>query len=313
MILIVFVVSILVYVLFSAFSAYREGVADFKKDAVSIQWTYYLLALLAVFLADVIAFPKWYIYCKRLNIRISTWRNFMLYMSLNSMNIVPGRWGRAIASYLIRSMKGNRIASTFPAVVVDIFTDFLGFGIVAIVVAFLVNRYLLVSIVLIAILLLPFIFLFSRKAYRFIRKRLDSFKRLRSILDGEEAYFQASRLLGGDVYLYSLAITIPSTLLSAISLMFVMLAFGVPLTISYIPSVFFVYCTVTLLGMASGIPGSFGIADISLLGLLLLFFQPLGVDISTATLITIFTRIATLWWGELYGFGFLAYVARFFA
>jgi|GEM_PF-1213290 uncharacterized protein (TIRG00374 family) len=303
--------SVVVYICFSIFAAYSSGAASFRKDIASISWIDYLAALVCVFLADVIAFPKWGLYCRRLGIKIGIAKNFAIYMSLNSMNIVPGRWGRAIASYLLKKTNGIRFASTLPAVVVDIFTDFAGFGIVAIAAALFVRGYLLISMVLVAILLLPFVFLFSRRAYRLVRRKLERFKILRKVLEGEDAYFRASRTFGLDVYLYSLLVTIPSTLLSALALYFVILTFGVHIGLGYLPTIVFIYCTVTLLGMVSGIPGSLGVADVSMLGLLLLFLQPFGIDLGIASLVTIFARIATLWWGELYGFGFLAYVVRY--
>lgn len=301
--------SIILYIILTLISAYNNAEA-FGNYISSIKWYYYLLALLTVFAADVIAFPKWALYSRLLNIKMGTRKSFELYMSLNAMNITPGRWGRAIASYLIKKSKGIGVGHTFPAVVADIFTDFVGFGIVSVFFSFIIHRYFIESLFLVLIFFIPFIFLFSNRAYKLIKRKLEKHRRLAAIFENGDQYFQSSKKFSKRTYVYSLLFTVPSNILSGVSLYFIMLAFGVHVSAAYIPTIIFIYCIVTLLGMVSGIPGSLGVAEVSLLALLIVFFKPLGVGLSLATLITIFARVAMLWWVELYGFIFLAYVLR---
>ncbi|MDE1825331.1 MAG: flippase-like domain-containing protein [Candidatus Micrarchaeota archaeon] len=307
----ILIFSFLVFVAIAGFAIYKEGLENFVLVVKSINLGYYALSLLAVFVAYVIRFPKWELYMKSLGVRLARAKNFMIYLSMYSMDITPGRWGRAVVSYTINRITGTRFSRTFPAIVADIFTDFAGFAFVAIIAAFIVQQYLLVAIILTVLLLIPFIFLYNRRAYSLFRDRLRKKRFFRKMFAFGDRYFRHNRLLSKRVYVYSMIYTVPSMALNAVSLYFVMLAFGVHVGIAYLPLIVFIFTMSTLLGMVTGLPANLGVTDAALFGFLIATFGSFGVGFDLASVITIFSRVANVWFVQLFGFGSLAYTIRY--
>ncbi|MDE1761956.1 MAG: flippase-like domain-containing protein [Candidatus Micrarchaeota archaeon] len=303
--------SFLIFLGIAAYAVYKIGYSNFLETVASIKLGYYAIALLVVFFAYVIRFPKWELYMKRLGVRIGRLQNFLIYMSMYSMDITPGRWGRVVVSYTINRLTGTKFSKTLPAVVADIFTDFAGFAFVAVVAAIFVGQYVIVAIVATILLLLPFVFLYSKRAYSLFSKRLHNKKLFRRLFEVGDKYFRHNKLLGIDVYANSMAYTIPSMAINAVSLYFVMLAFGVNLSLHFIPIVIFIFSMSTLLGMLTGLPANLGITDATLFGFLLAFFGGDGIGVGLASVITIFARLANVWFVQLFGFSSLAYTIRY--
>jgi len=303
--------SAVIFLAISILAILNEGVPKFIATVLKINGFYYSIALLLIFSAYLLRYPKWEMYMKRLGVKIQRRKNFWIYLSMYSMDITPGRWGRAIVSYTINRLTGVKFGRTFPAIVTDIFTDFLGFVIICLFFSFLVHQYLLESVIISLILMLPFVFLYHRGPFTFIKRKLSRFSRLRSFFEVGDLYFKNNKRLGGDVYWYSLLYTVPSMFLNALSLYFIILSFGVSLPPIYIPAIIFVFTSSLLLGMITGIPANLGVTDAVLLGFLVAFFGSAGVDFGVASVITIFSRMANVWFVELFGFIALLHTMKY--
>ncbi len=301
-------ISFVIFIIIAALAVINEGLSDFIGNLLRINLYYMAAALGAVFLSYAMRFPKWHIYLKQLKVRLDLKKSFLIYMSMYSMDLTPGRWGRAVVSFTINKITGAKFGRTFPAVVADNFTDFAGFAAVAIVAAFFVNKYILLSVVLIVLMFLPFIFLYMDRPFRYLRRRFGESKRLAGFFKAGNLYFRNNRMLDRKAYLYSMVFTVPSVILIGIALYFVILGFGVSLSPSYLPIVIFIYCSSTLLGMASGVPGTLGVTDAALLGYLSIML-PIGFGVVAA--VTILFRIATVWFVELFGFISLVFTFRY--
>ncbi len=310
-ILVVMLISLLVFVVISALAILNEGFNSFVKSILSINIFYFFLAFVILFLGYVIRYPKWELYIKRLGLRIARTSNFMIYLSMYSMDITPGRWGRGIVAYTINKITNTKFAKIFPAIVADNFTDFFGFIALSLIMAFLVGKYLLLSIVITVILMLPFIFLFNKGPFELLKRRFGNIRWLRGFFKEGALYFKNSKALGIDTYIYSMIYTIPSMFLNGVALYFVILSTGVNLNISFIPIVVFVYTSSLLIGIITGIPGALGVTDAALISYLTLFFGPLGIDFGLASVITILFRIVSLWFVEGFGFAAFAYTLRY--
>ncbi len=131
--------SFLVFVAIAGYAIWNEGVSNFVRTFESMNLKYFAAALALIFISYSMRFPKWSLYLKRLGVEIPAGRSFVIYLSMYSMDITPGRWGRAIVSYTINKLSKVKFAVTFPAVVADIFTDFLGFAVITDVTALIVN------------------------------------------------------------------------------------------------------------------------------------------------------------------------------
>ena len=142
-ILVVMLISLVIFVVISALAILNEGFNSFVKSILSINIFYFFLAFVVLFLGYVIRYPKWELYIKRLGLRIARTSNFMIYLSMYSMDITPGRWGRGIVAYTINKITNTKFAKIFPAIVADNFTDFFGFIALSLIMAFLVGKYCL--------------------------------------------------------------------------------------------------------------------------------------------------------------------------
>jgi len=303
--------SIVIFLAISVLAVLNEGLPKFVGTIASINPLYYSLALLFVFLSDLVGFPKWNRFIKKLGIKIHTKKNLAIYMSMFSMDITPGRFGRAIASSTLNKVTGMRFAKTFPAVIADIFTDFVGFVSVVLLSSFLVRKYLPISIGISVILLLPFVFIYTRKPYEYLKKKLGGRKRFEPIFEFGDMYFTSHKLLDKKTYAYAMLFTIPAVIFSGLSLYFVILSFGINLSISFLPTLLFIFTSSLLLGMITGVPGTLGVADAAMLSYLVAFFPSMGITFGIASAITIFFRIAAIWFDTGVGTIFLLYTFRY--
>lgn len=301
---IILIISVIVFLAIAVIAILNEGVANFIATVWSINPLYYLAAFVVLFISYAMKFPKWEMYLNSLKVKLNRWDDFVVYMSMYSMDITPGRWGRAIVSYTINNITGTNFARTFPAVVADIFTDFLGFGILTVAAALFVQKYILLSMGITALLLLPFLFVYTRAPFEFLRKKFAKIKRFKEFFQLGEIYFKENKRLGTKDYLYSMGLTLPSVILTGLSLYFVILAFGIHIGLAQLPLVIFIYCSSLLFGIISGVPGTLGVTDAILVGYLTAFFPGFGITLGVASVITIFFRIVSVWFVQ--GFSSIA-------
>lgn len=310
-------ISFLVFIAIAAYAIWNEGLGQFIDAFVSINAWFFAAALLVILASYSMRFPKWSLYLKKLGVHIPLRRNFVIYMSMYAMDITPGRWGRAIVSYTINKLSNVRFAATFPAVVADIFTDFLGFAIITDVTAVVVGKFVFLAFVITFLLIVPFLFVYIRRPFEFVKKKYMKFrmrfkilKRLDIVISTADMYFENNKKLGLMPFLYSMALTIPSMFLNGMALFLVIEAFGVHLTIADIPIVLFIFSSSLVLGMITGIPGTLGVTDAALVSQLQIFF-PETIGLTIASAITIMFRVATVWFVEGFGLASLLYSMKY--
>ncbi len=303
--------SLLVFIAIAVLAILNEGVGKFVATLESINLLFYAAALVCVFLSTLICYPKWAMFVKKLGIEIPWRKNLAIYMSMFSMDITPGRWGRAAAAFTLNRVTRLSFGRTFPAVVADILTDFLGFIAVALVSAFLVRSFTLVSVVISILLLIPFFFIYVKAPFDWVRKKLKRVKFLKVVFATAQLYFKNSRSIDLGAYAYAMLFTIPSVILASLALYFVILSFGISIGPALLPTVAFIYTSSLLIGMVTGIPGTIGVTDAALIGYLVAFFSTDGVTFGVASAIVIFFRIASLWFSEGVGTLFLVYTFRY--
>ena len=314
---IIFILSFLTFAAIAAVAMYKEGVHSFVDTFESIRLGYFALALGIILFSYTVRYPKWSLYLRKLGVRIPFWKNFVIYMSMYSMDVTPGRWGRAIVSYTMNRLSGVHFARTFPAVVADIFTDFLGFAVITDVMAIAVGRFVFLVLLISTILVVPFFFVYVQRPFDYVRskfvryrRRWGVLRRLDTVFSTATLYFKHNRKLGWGPFIYSMVITIPSMFLNGMALYVTMLAFGIPLTFSQIPVVIFIFSSSLLLGMVTGIPGTLGVTDAALISQLQIFFPGI-IGLSAASAITIFFRIASVWFVQGFGLVALIYTMRY--
>lgn len=313
----IFALSFLTFVAIAALAMYKEGAHAFIETFESVNVSYFALALGIILFSYTIRYPKWSLYLRRLGVRIPLWKNFVIYMSMYSMDVTPGRWGRAIVSYTMNRLSGVHFARTFPAVVADIFTDFLGFAIITDVTAIAVGRFVFLALLITTVLVVPFFFVYVQRPFDYVkgkfvkyRKRWKVLQRFDNVFSTATLYFKHNKKLGWGPFIYSMVLTIPSMFLNGMALYVTMLAFGIPLDLSQVPIVIFIFSSSLVLGMVTGIPGTLGVTDAALISQLQIFF-PGMISLSAASSITIFFRIASVWFVQGFGLAALLYTMRY--
>lgn len=309
--------SFLVFVAIAAYAVWQEGVSNFVHTLESVNLEYFVAALALIFVSYAMRFPKWSLYLQRLGVKIPTGRNFVIYLSMYSMDITPGRWGRAIVSYTINRLSNVKFAVTFPAVVADIFTDFLGFAIITDATALIVGKFVVLSFVITFLLIVPFLFVYIQRPFEYVKKKYLKFrnrfrllKKLDIVVSTADLYFKHNKKLGIGPFLYSMALTIPSMFFNGMALFLIIESFGVPLNGSSVATVLFIFSSSLVLGMITGIPGTLGVTDAALVSQLQIFF-PGVIDLGMASAITILFRIASVWFVEGFGFAAFLYTLRY--
>jgi glycosyltransferase 2 family protein len=254
----------------------------------------------------LLKYCKWSYYIKKLGLKVSTRKNFAVYMSVYSMDITPARIGRVVAAYTLNKITKIKFAQIVPIVTMDIFTDFLGTAILALIISLYLNRYVVYVAVVDFLLLIPFVFIIDDWLYNLIKKHLKSGKFLRLFsIYGDQYYTSQSMLNNPKIYLTSLIFTLPAELLNSMALYFTLQSIGV------IPSIsesIFAYSTTLIFGMVSSLPGGIGVTDGTMVALLNTVY---GLSTAVSSAATIMSRMATLWFGVILGAVFLAYTIRY--
>ena len=266
----------------------------------------YALAFLSVLAGFVIKYGKWNYYMDKLKLKVPRLKNLAVYMSVYSMDITPGRIGRVVAAYTLSRITKIHLAQIVPVVTMDIFTDFLGAGLLALFASLYLNRYVLYVIAIDLVLLIPFAFILDDWLYKRIKSRIKKSRFLKLFtIYGDQYYASQGVLNRPKVYLVSVLFTLPAEFLNSMALYFTLSAIGIMPKLSEST---FAYSTTLVFGMVSGLPGGIGVTDGTMVALLNTVYH-LSSAVSSAA--TIMARMATLWFGVLLGAIFLIYTIRY--
>ena len=297
-----FVVSFVVFMVIALYGSFSKVV---EIASTANPWIY-SLAFVAVFAGFLLKYGKWSYYMKTLGLKVPARKNFAVYMSVYSMDITPARIGRVVAAYTLNKITKLKFAQIVPIVTMDIFTDFLGTALLALIVSLYLNRYVLYVAVIDLLLLVPFVFIIDDWAYNQIKKRMKNGRLLRLFsIYGDQYYASQSVLNNPKIYLMSVFFTLPAELLNSFALYFTLRSIGV------IPSIsesVFAYSTTMVFGMVSSLPGGIGVTDGTMVALLNSVY---GLSASVSSAATIMSRMATLWFGVILGAAFLLYTIRY--
>jgi uncharacterized membrane protein YbhN (UPF0104 family) len=286
--------------------AFIGGIGTVVRTILDSNLYIYLLAFLAVFLGILLRFGKWQYYLKTLELKVPLKKNLIVYLSLYSMNITPGMLGRVLVAYTISRLTDVKISSVVPIVTMDIFTDFMGTAVVAILAAIYFHQYVLYVLGLDILLIIPYAFILNDWFYRVIKRIFRNRRFLEMFtLYGDEYFASQSALNTPKTYAVSMAATIPATVLSAMALYFTLLATGI---VPHVAGTIFIYTSAHIFGMATAIPGNIGVTDGALVALLGSTFH---LSTGVASAVTIMTRFATLWFGISLGGVLLIYTFRY--
>ncbi|MGC8652318.1 MAG: lysylphosphatidylglycerol synthase transmembrane domain-containing protein [Candidatus Micrarchaeia archaeon] len=266
----------------------------------------YLLAFLAVLAGYLLRFIKWNYYLHRLGIKVPFRKNLIVYLSLYSMNITPGKVGRVLVAYTLNRLTKKKTTNLLPIVMLDIFTDFIGVGALALIAAVYFHTYVLYVVAIDIVLMLPFLFLVSDWFYNRVKRLIKSERILKFFtLYGDEYFASQSTLNKPKVYIISLAVSLPAAFLNAMALYFSLMAIGFA---PHIAASALIESSSMVLGMITAVPGNIGVTDGALVAFIGSAFHASSAISSS---VTIMTRLATLWFGVILGGILLIYSLRY--
>ena len=266
----------------------------------------YLLAFVCVFASYIARFFKWDYLTRKLNLKVSKWKNFLVYLSTNAMNITPGGIGSIVAAYTLKKITKVKFIKIIPIITIDLFTDFFGFAIFALLISLYIGKYIIYVVILDLVLITPYLLLINPWIFNMIKaKRQKGFITKKILKNGGKYYLSQNLLNKPKTYLFSLVYTMPADFLNSMALYFSLLAFGIEPKILFST---FTFSVAQIFGMVSALPGGVGAADITFVTLLEADFH-LSSTLSSA--VTIMTRIGYLWFGVAVGMIALIWTLRY--
>lgn len=288
------IISVLVCTLVFAFLAIYADLEKLVLSLKNFKWIFLIPVLTLSLLNYIFRFFRWEFYLRKLGIKISTTKSFLIFISGLTMSITPGKFGETLKSYLLKITDNVQISRSSPIVFVERLTDFIALVILALYGSFYFNYGKEITAG-VGFIIIGGIFIISKKGNFYL-----VFERIRKII-GDKFATKINTAYNSTVELIDLRVLIPSVLISTVSWFFECLGFYIVIR-SYsidlsLNLATFIYSFSTLAGAISMLPGALGFTEGSMSGLLIFNKIPKN----TAVAITIIIRFATLWFAVALG------------
>lgn len=293
------VLGALVYAGIALWSDARGLVESLASFPLSV----FLLALGLSVVNYGFRFLKWQIYLKALKIRVPAKDSFIIFIAGMAMSLTPGKLGEVLKSVLLKERYQVELSRSAPVVFAERLTDLLGLLVIAGlgIAVFEYGRapfFLTLGGVtlLVGVLNQP----------KWVGWGLDLVEKLpvvgrfRAHLD--RPYQAARRLMRFKILSVTTLLSVIGWAMEAGAFYLILQSLGG--SGASVQLAAFIFAMTTILGAISFLPGGLGVAEASMIGVLLV----LGVfqDESSATAATYLTRFATLWFGVILGLVALA-------
>ena len=292
-ILIIVIVVICLYATFliaSDINTVYDKISDFKIE-------FFPIILLLVTSNWFVLFFRWHLLLRNAKIFIPVKDSFLILASGFALTIIPGKVGELVKSQLLKTKFGIARSKTVPIVILEQFYTAIGI----IMLSFFGIWYFELGIYVLgfftAALVFVFVLLSSRKAFNKIVSLLEKRRFTSKFVEPLSSSYDAIKNgIRGPITLYACGLSMLFWLLEAISVYFILLAFGGEV-IGFL-AIISTYTTSIMLGILSFLPIGIGVVE----GTLTSFFTIHGIDVSLALTIVIVIRLFTRWYGVSFGF-----------
>ena len=242
-------------------------------------------------------FFRWHLLLRNAKIFIPIKDSFLILTSGFALTIIPGKVGELVKSQLLKTKFGIARSKTIPIVILEQF--YTAIGIVTL--SFLGIWYFELGVYVLGIftagLVFAFLLLSSRKTFNKIVSLLGRRKFTMKFVEPlSSSYDGVKNGIRGPISLFASGLSILFWMIEAISIYFILLAFGVE-TIGFL-TIVSTYTTSIMLGILSFLPLGIGVVE----GSLASFFTIHGIDISLSLTIVVVIRLFTRWYGVSFGF-----------
>ena len=265
-------------------------ISDFKIEIIPV-------ILLLVTSGWFVIFFKWHLLLRNAKIFIPVKDSFLIFTSGFAFTIIPGKVGELVKSQLLKTKFGIARSKTVPIIILEQFYTAIGIVTLAYFGIWYFELGVYVLGLFTVILIFVFILLSSRKAFNktasLLEKRRFTSKFVEPLSSSYDAIKNGTR---GPIVFYASGLSILFWLMEAISVYFILLAFGIE-TIGFL-TIISTYTTSIMLGILSFLPIGLGVVE----GTLASFFTMHSIDVSLALTIVIIIRLFTRWYGVSFGF-----------
>ena len=292
-ILIIVIAVICLYATFliaSDINTIYDKISDFKIE-------FFPIILLLVTSNWFVLFFRWHLLLRNAKIFIPVKDSFLILASGFALTIIPGKVGELVKSQLLKTKFGIARSKTVPIVILEQFYTAIGIIMLSFFGIWYFELGMYVLGIFTAALVFVFVLLSSRKAFNKIVSLLEKRRFMSKFVEPLSSSYDAIKNgIRGPITLYASCLSILFWLIEAISVYFILLAFGVE-TIEFI-AIISTYTTSIMLGILSFLPIGIGVVE----GTLASFFTIHGIDVSLALTIVIVIRLFTRWYGVSFGF-----------
>ena len=292
-ILIVVIAVICLYATFliaSDINTIYDKISDFKIE-------FFPIILLLVTSNWFVLFFRWHLLLRNAKIFIPVKDSFLILTSGFALTIIPGKVGELVKSQLLKTKFGIARSKTVPIVILEQFYTAIGIIMLSFFGIWYFELGIYVLGIFTAALVFVFVLLSSRKAFNKIVSLLEKRRFMSKFVEPLSSSYDAIKNgIRGPITLYACGLSMLFWLLEAISVYFILLAFGVEV-IGFL-AIISTYTTSIMLGILSFLPIGVGVVE----GTLTSFFTIHGIDVSLALTIVIVIRLFTRWYGVSFGF-----------
>ena len=267
-----------------------DKISDFKIE-------FFPIILLLVTSNWFVLFFRWHLLLRNAKIFIPVKDSFLILASGFALTIIPGKVGELVKSQLLKTKFGIARSKTVPIVILEQFYTAIGIVMLSFFGIWYFELGIYVLGIFTAALIFVFVLLSSRKAFNKIVSLLEKRRFTSKFVEPLSSSYDAIKNgIRGPITLYACGLSMLFWLLEAISVYFILLAFGVEV-IGFL-TIISTYTTSIMLGILSFLPIGVGVVE----GTLTSFFTMQGIDVSLALTIVVVIRLFTRWYGVSFGF-----------
>ena len=267
-----------------------DKISDFKIE-------FFPIILLLVTSNWFVLFFRWHLLLRNAKIFIPVKDSFLILASGFALTIIPGKVGELVKSQLLKTKFGIARSKTVPIIILEQFYTAIGIVMLSFFGIWYFELGIYVLGIFTAALIFVFVLLSSRKAFNKIVSLLEKRRFTSKFVEPLSSSYDAIKNgIRGPITLYACGLSMLFWLLEAISVYFILLAFGVEV-IGFL-AIISTYTTSIMLGILSFLPIGVGVVE----GTLTSFFTMQGIDVSLALTIVIVIRLFTRWYAVSFGF-----------
>lgn len=291
------IIVIIIFLIFYVSIAIYVDIKDLVEHIKEINLIYVIPILLIFTLSLLIKSFRQLYYLKKINVRIPFKTNILIYFAGLSLVITPGGSGEIIKSHFLKKKYGTSISKTLPIVLIERYQDILAiFTVIVLFSVFTNNTDLIIPILIIGIALLVVTLIGkNRSVLEKFQKKIGKIKFLKFFKDSSTEFNDSIGSFSSNKSLfYGWLISLVAWLLDGVGIYLSLQAFN--LNLNFITSTLIGFSSI-LFGAISLIPGGVGVTEVSMVQML----NSQGIDIALATAVTIFWRLASIWYSTCIG------------